>query len=206
MKVLVISDNNENIDFIESFLAPRGYDVIVYKWLIKAIDNIEEIKPDMIIVSAAEYPRHWKTLASFVQSGIGGDNIKLYLYEPTALSEEEENKAKALGIEGCFSSLDNESFEQCFAEIGSTANRILNSQIIINSPVDGSLLSGKVISKTDSSYTFKTNIKDLEKGQTVEQCSVAENGNVVFFSAQITSVNKDKGILSLSVIEYYEEV
>lgn len=98
MKALVISERSEIIDFVTPRLKELGFDIIHYKWIIKALDNIEEIQPDLIVLSASEYPRHWKTLAGFVQSGIGGNDVGVYLYETTPLSEEENKKAQGLGV------------------------------------------------------------------------------------------------------------
>ena len=98
MKALVISDRQEIIDFVTPLLKEEGFDLIHYRWIIKALDNIEEIQPDVIVLSAGEYPRHWKTLAGFVQSGIGGNNVKVYLYETTPLSVEDSKKAEDLGV------------------------------------------------------------------------------------------------------------
>ena len=98
MKALVISDRPEIIDFVTPLLKDKGFDLIHYRWIIKALDNIEEIQPDVIVLSAGEYSRHWKTLAGFVQSGIGGNDVKVYLYETSPLSEEDEKKAQSLGV------------------------------------------------------------------------------------------------------------
>lgn len=98
MKALVISERSEIVDFVTPRLKELGFDIIHYKWIIKALDNIEEIQPDVIVLSAVEYPRHWKTLAGFVQSGIGGNNVGVYLYETTPLSDEENKKAQGLGV------------------------------------------------------------------------------------------------------------
>ena len=98
MKALVISERSEIIDFVTPRLKELGFDIIHYKWIIKALDNIEEIQPDVIVLSAGEYPRHWKTLAGFVQSGIGGNDVGVYLYETSPLSDEENKKAQGLGV------------------------------------------------------------------------------------------------------------
>lgn len=107
MKALVISDRSEIIDFVTPLLKEKGFDLIHYKWIIKALDNIEEIQPDVIVLSAEEYPRHWKILAGFVQSGIGGNGVKVYLYETSKLSVEDAAKADELGVK---------SFEKEFKE------------------------------------------------------------------------------------------
>lgn len=107
MKALVISDKQEIVDSLQSYLKENNFDIIIYRWLLKALDNIEEIHPDIIFVSASEYPRHWKTLASFVKSGIGGNNIKLFLYDPVPLSEEEVKKAHELGVQALINNLSD---------------------------------------------------------------------------------------------------
>ena len=98
MKALVISDRSEIIDYVTPLLKEKGFDLIHYRWIIKALDNIEEIQPDIIVLSSMEYPRHWKTLAGFVQSGIGGNNVKMYLYDTNPLSTDDAKKAYDLGI------------------------------------------------------------------------------------------------------------
>ena len=98
MKVLIITEKQDLSTKISTIAKNYGADTIIYKWFLKALDNLEEIQPDVIVLSAMEYPRHWKTLAGFVQSGIGGNDVKVYLYETSPLSEDDEKKAEDLGV------------------------------------------------------------------------------------------------------------
>lgn len=107
MKALIISEDEKVYSTLDDILKTASYDTIIYKWLLKALDNIEEIQPDLIVVSSSEYPRHWKTLVQFVKSGIGGDDVEIYLYEPTPVSAEDEEKARILGVTGCFSDFED---------------------------------------------------------------------------------------------------
>lgn len=114
MKALIISDDENVYSQLNFSLQSKGFDTIIYKWLLKALDNIEEIRPNIIIVSSSEYPRHWKTLVQFVKSGIGGDEVKIYLYEPKPLSKEDEEKAKILGITDYFTDLSEHTLSKIF--------------------------------------------------------------------------------------------
>ena len=114
MKALIISEDENVYSVLNSVLQKAGYDTIIYKWLLKALDNIEEIRPDCIVVSSSEYPRHWKTLVQFVKSGIGGDEVEVYLYEPNPMSSEDEEKARILGITDYFTSLEPSVLEGIF--------------------------------------------------------------------------------------------
>jgi len=108
MKAIIISDEENVISKLDETLVSNGFDTIIYRWLLKALDNIEEIRPDLVIVSANEYPRHWKTLTQFITSGIGGDKTKVFLLTLKPLGDEETEKAKALGIKGFIDSVEDE--------------------------------------------------------------------------------------------------
>lgn len=112
MKALLISDNENITSPLDSYLKQNGYDTIIYTWLLKALDNVEEISPDLSIVSVSDYPRHWKTFAQFVLSGIGNAKSNIILYTPETISDEEKNKISQLGILGTFSSVDDEELEK----------------------------------------------------------------------------------------------
>lgn len=118
MKILIISDNVENVSVMDKALQANGYDTIIYHWLLKALDNIEEISPDFTIVSVYDYPRHWKTLAQFEKSGICRNNGNVILFVPENFSEEENNKAKALGIKGTFSSVSEDGINGLLKLLG----------------------------------------------------------------------------------------
>ena len=108
MKAIIICDDEEVIGKVDAALASLSYDTIIYRWLLKALDNIEEIRPDIVVVSASDYPRHWKTLTQFIKSGIAGKIPDVILYAPKSFSETEKMKAQKLGIKGIFDSCDED--------------------------------------------------------------------------------------------------
>lgn len=208
MKVLIISNNEDKINKIDSFMKANNYDVIVYKWLLKALDNIEEIKPDVIFISATEFPRHWKTLASFVQSGIGGKNVRLFLYEQQPLPEDELDKAKALGIEACLSSLENDVLKEYFSPIENQNNNeksFLPAEILITGPNYEGILSGSIIEKKEDILTCKIANFNIEKGTLLDEISICSNDDILYLSAEVIDSNVEKNIVTLSVCDYYEE-
>ncbi len=112
MKALVVADSKLAIDNISQVLEIAGYDVIVYKWLIKALDNIEEICPHLIVVSTKDYPRHWKTLTQFASTEFGGYKPQIILYADGGLSDDDIQKARALDVRGFFTSVDVSGLDQ----------------------------------------------------------------------------------------------
>ncbi len=112
MIALIIAENEEVVSKIQTALESRGYSTVLYRWLLKALDNVVEISPDVTIISVFDYPRHWKTLVQYEKSGICRKIPKVILYKSGEMSEEEKEKARALGVAGIFNSLDNEGFLQ----------------------------------------------------------------------------------------------
>lgn len=131
MKAIIISDEANVISKLDSTLIAAGFDTIIYRWLLKALDNIEEIRPDLVIVSASEYPRHWKTLTQFIASGIGGDKTKVFLFTLNSLSAEETQKAEALGIKGFIEGVDDNSLEN----LNSLLSSVFNLEAPLPAPV-----------------------------------------------------------------------
>lgn len=105
MKALIISDANDIINEFTEYYKSQNYDVIVYRWLMKALDNIEEIDPDLIFVNATEYPRHWKILSQYVK-GID-KNPKIVLFSSLPLSSEDREKAECLQIDSIVNSTED---------------------------------------------------------------------------------------------------
>ncbi len=112
MKALLIADDELAITNISQVLETAGYDVIVYKWLLKALDNIEEIAPHLIVVSTKDYPRHWKTLTQFAETAFSGYRPEVVLYTDGTLDEEELKKAEALKVRGWFEAVDVDGLDK----------------------------------------------------------------------------------------------
>lgn len=112
MKALLVADDEKAINNISEVLKAAGYDTIVYTWLLKALDNIEEIAPHLIIVSTGDYPRHWKTLAQYATAGFGDYKPQIILYTDENFNEEEHKKAEALHVRGTFDSVTVEGLDK----------------------------------------------------------------------------------------------
>lgn len=112
MKALLVADDEKAINNISEVLKSAGYDTIVYRWLLKALDNIEEVAPHLIVVSTGDYPRHWKTLAQYSTIGFGDYKPQIILYTDENFSQEEAEKAEALHVRGTFDSVEVEGLDK----------------------------------------------------------------------------------------------
>ncbi len=110
MKILLISNDKEKTEKLNSFLLKNNYDTIIYRWLLKALDNIEEISPDFCIVNVSDYPRHWKIITQFINQTSLRNKCNVILSISEKLSEDDKKKANALKIAGIFNFSNNEDF------------------------------------------------------------------------------------------------
>lgn len=100
MKVLIISENKEKTDALINAVKISENEIIHYKWFMKALDNIEEVSPEIIIINAEDFPRHWKVLCQYTLSSLFSKNVKVILFVPKDFSEEDLEKSKALKVSG----------------------------------------------------------------------------------------------------------
>ena len=212
MKAIVISDDNDVIEKVDTILAAHPYDPIVYRWLLKALDNVEEIRPDVVVISACDYPRHWKTFSQFVKSGISGAEPQIILYTPQAFPLTELEKTKTLGIKGTFSSIDEAGLEHFTSILNSTSNLLLTSGqqenknqaagisqiksygLIFTHPETEAFITGTVLSFTDDTIEFSPDIpllsEGLSGGEHIGEVSFKNNNTYSYCSADIIRTGK----------------
>lgn len=220
MKALVISDRHEIIDYVTPLVKQKGFDLIHYRWIIKALDNIEEIQPDIIVLSAGEYPRHWKTLAGFVQSGIGGNDVKVYLYETSPLSKEDEEKAKGLGVLSFIESFSEseeieKNIEEEFEEeeileddtdlknilADESEDEIINERLYTNVEIAYNEPYG-IIHLCNGKYYEDDNLIEVEKkltnGSYLKYISIFDGKHVKSYSATVENTSDDFSSLRIN--------
>ncbi|MBP7479123.1 MAG: hypothetical protein KA785_01625 [Spirochaetaceae bacterium] len=100
MKALIVAESESILSASSQFLNEKGCDVIKYRWLMKALDNLEEIDPQIIIISAMDYPRHWKTFVQFINSTYSAKIPHIFLFSSDLMGENEIRKATWLGVKG----------------------------------------------------------------------------------------------------------
>lgn len=100
MKLLVILDSDEILAIISEKIKPLGFDLIRYRQVLKAMDNVEEIDPTGIIISAQDFPRHWKTLVQFVRSERPKEVCPIVVLTGPGFSTDDAAKAVYIGVSG----------------------------------------------------------------------------------------------------------
>lgn len=202
MKALLIADDENVLEKIKKTLIDDGFDVITYKWLLKALDNIEEIAPEVIIVQASSYPRHWKTLVQFVKSEITGFIPKVILYSEVKFSDEDINKSEVLGINGIIYNIDDQGLKE-LSLILSGKNTDCCSFIFTN-PKSGAFITGNVTKFSNNIIDFipcsENLVANLEKNQEIPQATIKYNNSIKCVAAKIINMSKNNQKLEIQVI------
>ena len=100
MKALLLIENDRAAEIIKFYLKPLGFEAVRYRNPLKALDNLEEIEPDAVILSARDYPRHWKIIAANVRAERNKEECVLILLKGELFPFEEAAKAAHLGVNG----------------------------------------------------------------------------------------------------------
>jgi len=100
MKLLLVFSADDNCNIISRNISQLGYEMIRYRQVLKAMDNIDEINPSAIVVSARDFPRHWKFLVQFVRTERANEICPIVILKGGNFSTEEVTSAYFLGVSG----------------------------------------------------------------------------------------------------------
>ena len=100
MKLLLVLGSDDNYDIISKNTKSLGFDMIRYRHVLKAMDNIDEIDPSAIIISARDFPRHWKILVQFIRHERSKEACPIVILKGEKFSTEETSKAYFMGVNG----------------------------------------------------------------------------------------------------------
>ena len=108
MKLLLVLGSDDTHNLISLYVKPLGFELIRYSHVLKAMDNIDEIDPSAIVISARDFPRHWKTMVQFIRTDRTKESCPIIILKGENFPLEEASKASFLGVSGLVTeALDN---------------------------------------------------------------------------------------------------
>lgn len=215
MKALLISDLPRSSDDLNSFFSEYKFDLIHYHSPIKALDNIQEIKPNMIIINARDFPRHWKPITQHIRWDNSKEDILIVLLTPADFSANDADKAMVLGVQGIIELKETGNY-QCVLEdlqmifkrynYGQTKNIENDVQFLFTHPVDETIITGTVKKLTQEGLLFLPDTPaatdNLTQDTILEQCSLKINNGFIVPNCKIIS---NKNILDLNFMDLSDE-
>ncbi|TVQ24772.1 MAG: PilZ domain-containing protein [Spirochaetaceae bacterium] len=100
MKALLVTERQSLKETVDHHIGPQGVAVIHYENPLKAMDNIVEIDPEIVLFSARDYPRHWKPFLIFLRNHRERRSTIFILLTPPKFDSDEAAKAQHLGVNG----------------------------------------------------------------------------------------------------------
>lgn len=204
MKALLIIDDDTTSQIASFYLKPLGMDIIRYRDPLKALDNLDEILPDAIIMSARDFPRHWKPIVVNIRSQYSKSDCVIVLLKGDFFPFEEAAKAAHLGVNGVIREalddpLERTRFQQLFKryvqvdEARSTDRRPLTTwdklDFIFSHPQTLAPISGCIETISSSGLSMKPDhpslCSDLEPGTVIADADLRIDKAVVSFTCTL---------------------
>ncbi len=220
MKALLVVGSDKAFQLVSFYVRPLGFEIIRYRQPIKAMDNLDEVDPDAVIVSAEDFPRHWKTIVQFVRSERSKDRTVVILVKGPNFPYDEAAKAAHIGVNGIVTeNLDDleelERFQQIlgrYKEISDSRETLRlrpedwdRLEFLFTNPSSGAIVTGKIESFSKTGLSFRPDrpvlIEGINRGDILEDCSLRVGDAIL--SPQCTVMRTDR-VLELSFGSFAE--
>jgi hypothetical protein len=220
MKALFLIESDRIADIARFYLKPLGFEVIRYRNPVKAIDNLAEISPDAIVISARDFPRHWKILAQMVRAEKNKDECVIVLLKGEAFPLEEAAKAAYLGVNGVVKDdLDDRREQGRFQQLlkryivvdeDRAADRIMPSawdrlDFIFSHPHSLAPISGRLEAISSTGLSFVPDApalaSDLAAGDLIEDCSMRVGKDIIGLSCIVVHADRVLGLEILNIAD-----
>jgi hypothetical protein len=220
MKILLVSERDELRTHIKHNFIPRGAEIIQYYNPIKAMDNLEELDPEVVLFSARDFPRHWKPFLVFLRDTFTREQCVFVLLTGKDFDHQEADKAQALAVNGIVEEQlrDRRSMEQLkelvnrYRDIGDARGekRLVPSEVddvrfVFTHPTTMEMVFGHVEDVSATGIALvpfdRHKVMNLAVGSDLSACSLRVGGNTVSISARIV---RNERALSLAFGELTE--
>ncbi len=205
----------------QSFFTPLGYSVIQYSRPLKAMDNMDEVAPQILVCCTSDYPRHWKLIIKQLRESRTRDESVAILAVPKDFPAEEANKAAFLGVNILYPER-METLED-FQELNVRISRYVTPperpqfntwipgkedkvSFIFRHPEEYRMVSGRFTELNPAGGVFRpddpADIQELKTGTIIENGSLKAGDSLLSLNARII---RNSGTLSLAFVEFSDD-
>lgn len=190
MIAMLVADSDTSAEALSRSLRPYGFDIVRYRSAVKALDNICEIAPDAVFVSAADFPRHWKVISQFIRADTDRDRTIIVLLTGDRFTSDDADKAIHIGVqatigEAIASAEDRERLIGLFSRYKPSAEPretfeyrdvAERATFLFTNPINETIITGKIESISRNDMRFRPDAPsataDLATGDILDQCSL----------------------------------
>jgi hypothetical protein len=213
MKILLVSNRQELGKVVDTHFRPHGSELIHYFNPIKAMDNLDEIDPDVILFSVQDFPRHWKPFAAFLREQRSRDESVFVLLQKHDLPEEEAEKAQHLAVNALVGEDLSDSTELVRLkdvvsrykklDEGRTEHRYVphgpdDIHFAFTHPSTFQVVTGTVVDISTTGIRFvpsnPSRTRDVAQGQRLDECSLQLGDDVVTVDCTVVRPGGELGL------------
>ncbi|WP_319476996.1 hypothetical protein [Marispirochaeta aestuarii] len=206
--LLVARDPNFKEPLQEQF-SSRGGDIVQYRNPVKAMDNLEEIQPDLVIFHTQDFPRHWKPFVRYYRTMKKKDQGICVLFTGDLFTEDEAAKSQLLEVNGLVPYLQEDhviraSIEEIiqryalFSEDRKyrryTPRAYDEISFMFSHPDNFSIITGAIIDISIHSVRFYPDSPDktitISENTVISDCSLQLDDKILTFPSRIVRNNK----------------
>jgi len=212
---MLIADTDASVRKITDYISPWGFDIIHYRSALKAIDNIEEIKPDAVFISTSDFPRHWKTIVQFIRADTGKDRTIIILLTGDRFTSDDANKAVYIGVQAIINETlteanDEKQILQIFSRYrhiemnypGFDPSIAKNAVFLFTNHLNDAIITGKIEGLSTKEICFKPDAPsmtaELAIGEIMDQCSLKLHEKILSIKCRI---RKNDSLIVLELLD-----
>lgn len=184
MKTMFITGKETDTARCAEYLKSVGSENIFYHWPVKAMDNLDEICPHVLVLNANDFPRLWKTILQYVRSDEKFEDL-IVLLIGSSLDDAEQDKARCLGVSRIIQPELNESDEKVIYNLLAQNHLVSEKEAVslaFRHPATYGIVTGQITGMYGSIVIFKPEkagiIADIKNG-TVIKSSTLKIGHAV---------------------------
>jgi hypothetical protein len=212
MKLLVVSAKETLKHRLVYHFKPMGFEVLHYLDPVKAVQNLEELDPEIILYSAVDFPRHWKPMLKLLRERRDREEC-IFILLADAPPYEEGVKAVHLGINGIVDARAPEKqqirqLEELFRRYRSVSDkrrfhRLLPTaqerlHLVFSHPRRLSLVTGELSEISIQGASFQPAnpavTADLRRDDELPLCTLRIGDDIIGVSCRIARNESDLGL------------
>lgn len=207
MKILLVSEDKALKGSLKSLEKSYYADVIQYQDAHKAMDNMDEIDPQVVIFNALDFPRHWKVAVKMLRAQKNYRQAIFVLLIADNFRHEDAMKASWLGVNGLISLLELESgmtdslvdLIQRYLDLHPASKDVKQEgELLFLSPENMRLCTGDIHFLSENLARFipkdEAAVSSLKNGDRLRNCSLKINNEIC---SKNFIIHRNKGALLL---------
>ncbi|MDR1444422.1 MAG: PilZ domain-containing protein [Treponema sp.] len=217
MKLLLVTGSDDTYDLVSLYIRPLGFELVRYRYIVKAMDNVDEIDPAGVIISANDFPRHWKAMVQFIRAERPKEMCPIILLAGKNFPLEATTQAFYIGVSGIVDeTLSTPELDRLQTIISRyipvderrRSRRFYTGEwarfgLLISSPVDKTIIPGDIKNISASGISFSpahsSLMKDIDLHAVLPQCSLRAGHLILSPTCRLTRIGR---IASLEFVSF----